>query len=492
MFNQPISSPVQPLTPNFVNKLTRIQNEPDYALISLAIAVMKPRIGSFSGIEGTYWYCNDANHIKTKIQTYNQERSNLRRDTAQSLPAFYYLIASMNDDGLASIREGAKEMGLTELTAVELFVKQQLNVSLYGVFISPENNAAFVAVSASSMALYHLSLSFVSLLYPEVFKHHPLTRDEAAILQALTNKTYTNFIERTSVVLSYMKTDILHQELIECFKGFRQTRINLCQQEIGNLDTKIETALQQYRNLMDQREEQIIRYEGLMAVNGDERNKDEQEAIEYLSTCPRIHDISYNGGTLSFCADTLFTNFSLDKWQNAVRRNNIYDNYRLPVDSIFHKRVNREMLFNAIFSSRPKLQVRVKGYVELKLIQCDMIAPRGQDPAETNLSLKDFITNPHFKIHGCPGRNKQQIITCLRRADIISAIECSIAAVGSVNIDETEYTFRPFLQEILTSKNKVLENSDGDYLTPEEAILWLSKREAPMEHASPAWVEMPF
>ena len=121
-----------------------------------------------------------------------------------------------------------------------------------------------------------------------------------------------------------------------------------------------------------------------------------------------------------------------------------------------------------------------------------MTAPRGQVEAESNLKLKDYISNPHFKIHGCPGRNKEQIIRCLRQADIVSAIECSIAAVASVNIDETEYTFRPFLQEVLTSKNKILENSAGEKMTPEEAVLWLSKQEIPQETETGESINMPF
>jgi hypothetical protein len=108
-----------------------------------------------------------------------------------------------------------------------------------------------------------------------------------------------------------------------------------------------------------------------------------------------------------------------------------------------------------------------------------MTAPRGQTCAENCYELKDYITNPHFKLHGCPGRNKEQIIRCLRQGDVVSAIECAIAATGSVNIDETEYTFRPFLLEVLNSKDKILQNNKGEDMTPEEAVLWLSKQNLP-------------
>ena len=477
MFNQTISSPISPLTRNYIGKLVRPEYEPDYSLVCLATALIKPRVESYSGIEGTYWYCNNANHVMTKMQSFNQQRENLRKDAADNMPGFYYLYTDFNEEDLKAIKEYAKELKLVELTTVESFVFQQLNVSNYGVFISPENNAAFMTVGTSSMALYHLSISFIPLLYPALFKKHPLNKQEAEVLKALTNKTHAAFTEKASELLQYMKTDILRQELSECFKGFRQTRIDNCKQLIDDADNQIEQLMVRYRNLMAQRDDYIVRYEGLMALNGPDRNKEEEETVEYLCECPNVHNVTYSNNTLKFCAESLFTNFDLQKWQSAIRRNNIYDGYRIPDDSPFRSQTNRKMLFDSIFNSRPKLYVRMKANFELKLTACDMTVPRGQTEAEVNINLKDCITNPHFKIHGCPGQNKHQIIACLRQGDVVSAVECSIAAVGSININETEYTFRPFLQELLTSKNKVLQNDKGEKMTPEEALLWLSKQE---------------
>ena len=166
----------------------------------------------------------------------------------------------------------------------------------------------------------------------------------------------------------------------------------------------------------------------------------------------------------------------MNKWQNVARRNNIYDSYRLPEGNAFRDKANRKLLFDNIFNNKPLLYVRMKGCVELMINRCDMIAARGQSEAENSVELVDYVSNPHFKLHGCPGRNREQIARCLRETDIISAIECSIAAIGSVNIDETEYTFRPFLQEILSSTNKIIQNAKGEAMTPEEALLWLSKQ----------------
>lgn len=476
MFNQTISNPISPLTRTYVNSLMRISQDPDYSLICLATALIKPRVQNYNGITGAYRYAADVQDVITRIGNWNKERSESPKELIDNVPAFYYMLLNLSGDGINSIRNYAKDAGLKELIAVENFIAQQLNNSAFLVFINPENNAAFIVVSSTSNALYHLSISFISLLYPTLFKSHPLTKEETEISKSLTNKTTTNFIEKTSAVLQYMKADLLRQELSQCFRGFRQGRINRCRQELENVNSRIDSIMSDYHHMMEKYNELIVQFEGLQVVNNEERNQEEQEAIDYLSSCPRIHDIQYSDGTLYFCADNLLTNFDLNKWNNAVRRNNIYDSYRLSEDSVFKDKAKRKLLLDNIFNQKPLLYVRMKGSIELRISVCDMIAQRGQLTAEENASLKDYITNPHFKIHGCPGRNREQISQCLRRADIMSAIECSIAAVGSVNIDETEYTFRPFLQEVLTSKNKIIQNNEGLAMTPEEALLWLSKQ----------------
>lgn len=477
MFNQNITYPIPPLTSTYINKLTRIQSDPDFSLISLATAVIKPRVENYDGIEGLYYYLSVSSQLANKVATLYAARKDMNGEYKKNVPGFFYLLANCSEDDLNDLQNKSKEIGLTELTAVESFVKQQLVISNYRAFISEEHNAAFVIVNSTSMALYHLSISFISLLYPALFKKVPLTKEEMEVLKGLTNKTSTNFVERTTLLLDYMKMDLLREELASCFKGFRQNRIDQCKRELDDADARADNALQEYYRRVEAYNEIMIRYEGLQIVNGDSQNEEEKEVIEYLSTCKKIHNVNYTNGTLSFLTDTLLTNFDMNKWRNAVRRSNIYDNYRLAPDNVFRDKIKRKLLFDNIFSVKPLLYVKVKGHIQLNITRGGMEAPRGQIDADACTALRNCLSNPHFKIHGCPGRNREQIIRCIRQGDVVSAIECSIAATGSVNIDETEYTFRPFLQEILTSGNKILENNAGETMTPEEAVLWLSKQD---------------
>lgn len=477
MFNNYISSIISPLTSTYVGKLTRIYNDPDYSLICLMTALVKPRVKNYVGVTGSYKLYRSPEAINNDLEMLNALRSEIaNKDAVENLPAFYYFIADMNEDQVRNVRAKASEIGLTELIAVENFIKQQLNMADYSVFINPESNTAFVVAGSTSMSLYHLSISFISLLYPVLFKENPLSKEEVEAVKGLTNKTSANFIERISSLLQYMKADLLRVELAECFKGFRQRKIDQSKLEMDTANTRVEQALDQYRRYVEQYNECVLRYEGMLVVNSDDRNNEEQETIEYIASCPNLTGINYSNGVLEFCTTTFLTNFDIEKWRNAVRRNNIYESYRLPEENVFKDKTKRKLLFDNIFSAKPLLYVKMKGNIELQINRFNMSAPMGQNLAENNSQLKDYITNPHFKIHGCPGRNKEQIIRCLKQGDVESAIECSVAATGSVNIDETEYTFRPFLQEILISKNKILQNTQGESMTPEEALLWLYKQ----------------
>ena len=430
----------------------------------------------YKGIAGVYRYKASTERVVDLLARWNNDIANYDKETIDNVPSFYYLIGDM--ENTTSIRQYAKEIGLTELKMVEAFVGQLLGQNPYLAFINEENNAAFVVANSTSYALFHVTISFISLFYPKLFKDHPLTKQEAEACRGLTLKNQTTFVNNISTLLQPIKSELLRKELADCFKGFRQGQIDKCRFDIDNVSSRIDSLMTDYHYLVNKYNELMVQFEGLQVVNANNQTEEEKEAIEFLSECPRLHDIEYKDGTLYFYADNLLTNFDLNKWRNAIRRNNIYDNYRIGSQNVFHMKKNRMLLFDNIFCDKPLLYVRMKGQIELRITQCDMVAPRGQIGAEHESFLKDYVTNPHFKVHGCLGRNREQIIQCLRRADIESAVECSIASVGSINIDETEYTFRPFLQEVLTSTNKIIETKDGEQMTPEEALLWLSKQNA--------------
>ena len=54
MFKERISTPVNPLTRQYVDTLNRPRGEYDYVLTMLGIVCFKPKVENYCGISGTY------------------------------------------------------------------------------------------------------------------------------------------------------------------------------------------------------------------------------------------------------------------------------------------------------------------------------------------------------------------------------------------------------------------------------------------------------
>ena len=91
--------------------------------------------------------------------------------------------------------------------------------------------------------------------------------------------------------------------------------------------------------------------------------------------------------------------------------------------------------------------------------------------------FKSYVPNPHLKIFSCLGGYEYKIADELRNRNYIVAVEMCCASAGSVNVEETEQTFRPFLGWIMSSREKILRRKDGVDMTPEEALIYLIDKE---------------
>lgn len=480
MFNDRISNPISPLTINYVNEfINRINGEPDYALTSLAYALFKPRFQKYDGIYGRIGIQGTVDDQLNDAKLIMKERRSMTEEELKRTPCLrYYILFNKND--YPTITEALKESGMQELPQIKAYMSQELKLESFAAMINKDLNYACVFVPTPHIEIYHLVIAFLGALFPLSFEDKPLTKDEINILKALTNKTSAKFVSLVSTALNTVKKDVLKFELHQCFSGFREQKISQAHQNVLNLERQIEETMQMYQNYMERLESAVVMYEGMKAVNGDDgNNQQETETIEYIAGCPRLHNVEYHNGELTFDVDTLLTNFDMLKWRNVVSRRDIFNNYRLEPNNPFSNVECRKKLLNTLFDTNdPELCVKMRGRFHLKINRNYMDVERGTGYTYFGTEMDNCLTNPHFELHGCPGENRNQVIECLKNADIISAIECCIAATGSVNIGETELTFRPFVQNILTSNKKIIHRmSDGVDLTPAEALMWLMMKE---------------
>lgn len=472
MFIDRLSTPVSPLTTNVVGKLIRPQFEPDYVLTCLSYALLKSRYKDYRGITGKI-----AIPLKSEFfESFIHDREALSEEERVLTPAFIYVTFD-NNLALSMLITRLKNLGMTELEQVNAFVKQTVENTEIHALIHKDTNTAFVFANTGTISVYHLTIAFFAALFPKPFEDKPLTKEEIDVLKSLTAKTSHKFVTLLSKQLDFAKLDILRSELSGCFKGFREGRIKTASDRLLQLERSMDEALNEFRKYSEQREEAMIILEGLKSVT-EGYGEQETEAVDYIVSCPRLHDVVYMNDVLTFNVDTLLTNFDVMKWRRVVDSKDIYNGYRIDSASPFASSANRKLLLDALFSSNdPEISVRMRANFRLYIIRNYMEVQRGDDFANNCYEITNALTNPHFKNHGCPGQNRDQIVTCLRQGDLVSAMECCIAATGSVNIGETEITFRPFVQEILTSTMKIIRRTDGVDMTPAEALLWLLNKQ---------------
>jgi len=480
MFNELINTPVSPLTIDYFNlnqKINRLSYEPDYSLSSLGFALFKPRIPDYKGICGRFGITGPVEaQIQDVLSNLNEGRK-MPKEQCLATPCLWYHQLTNKEDYL-TVSKTLNEHGMEELQQVKAYIKQELNITQFCAMIDKDTNLACVFVPSCNAQLYHLVIAFIASLFPTPFANKPLTPEEVNILKTLTNKSSGKFVSALSNALNIVKSDVLSFELSKCFQGFRQRKIEKAERDVRSLQDKINEVFDQYRRYSEMLENAVVTYEGMKALNGNGNDEQEKEAIDYIASCPRLHNVEYDSGNLEFNVDTILTNFDVLKWRNAVANQDIYNNYRLDKDNPFANLQSRKMLLDALFGSTdPELHVKLRAHFSLDMARSYMNVFRGDNYAGVSEELMHCLTNPHFKLHGCPGSNREQVISCLRSADIISAIECCIAATGSVNIGETEMTFRPFIAEILSSKDRIIKRKDGVDMTPAEALLWLLKKQ---------------
>lgn len=468
MFVSQIRRPISPLPEDFFFDKARPTGEYDYALSCLAFVLLHSRIQNYGGICGRCGVCgNIEDAVKDALFLEEQGNNDAPR-------FFYYYCTDMEGELVDKARAELKNGNLTELPQIEAYIKQETQLANYLVAISLKTNSAYVFAPTSHLGLYHLTIAFFFALYPNLFKDKPLTENERALLQSLTQKSPVRFTYLITKALEPMKNEMLKAQIAKWFAGYRESRVRSAEQDVARCQQFVQDNLSQYGQLMQNLNEAIVRYEGLKKVVSDNTEK-EDELTEYLAASPNLHDISYSNGYLTYTATTYLQNFDIMKWRHAVRCNDIYNSYRLADDNPFNNYASRKMLLDALFDSQdPDLMVNMIGTIKIHLGNNSVNVVAGED-----IKLDSdcgYITNPHYKYHGCLGSNRDQIVSCLQHGDIISAIECSIAGVGSVNIGETEYTFRRMVQEILTHKGKIIHRRDGTDLTTAEALLWLIKK----------------
>ena len=256
-------------------------------------------------------------------------------------------------------------------------------------------------------------------------------------------------------------------------KQLHEVKINAAKNQVESQKNEIRRVEDAYASAIATLRRLIVEFEGLKAT--ESYDDAEENLVEYLTMNKDVRCLRFSDNRLYFAITGLLNNYNVDAWNTFSTRGNIYDgDYGVRLPEAFKNLDNRKLLFDNIFSEEPLLMVRTAGNYCLRFEDCRVTCEGRYDYEANDPVFENYIPNPHIYWHACLGGYKDKVMQALKARNYIGAIELCVASAGSVNLDETTMTFRPFLGQILTSKAKVLVTKDGQEFTPEEALVWLA------------------
>lgn len=472
MFRDYIQNPIPPLTIDYCRRFARLEGEPDYSLTCLGFAVIKPRVDNYAGIGGEFQSFSTKDEAVARFKNYIKNKTN-------NNPTYcYYRYNNEDNKDLETID------GFEHIEKVEKYVSAACNNKKIDILVNEKLNAAAIFVNVYDIRIYHLLMVFIRLLFPAIFKENPLDRKfETNLAQACSSKEKSVFEEFISQVIAPYTEEIRSTVLAELVRDMNLSKVTAQEKVVEQARKTREQRYISYTQSIKDEENQRVLLEGLK-VYAEKAKSGDDELTKFLISNKELRALKVDGHTISFIVATTLKNWNSRTWATFSRNGAIYNgdyldrktNVNLTADAFVRSKENRKMLLDSIFGTEDYALKVCSNYTlsidEFKVSsQRDVKHGGALDYVREDPTVKSYIPNPHINIYHCLGGYESAITESLRSYDYVYAIEECIASAGSVNLDETDNVFRPFLGWILNSTEKILvRKSDGAEMTPEDVL----------------------
>ena len=469
MFRDNINKPIDPISEEYVKTLYRVENEPDYSFTCLAIALFKKRIPDYKGIKGIY------RNIPNQLEAFDDFTARVSQYDPSIPHYFYYTYSNSAYNDEESLKKFLEERypDFLQKETISRFVKDHADNDCV-VLYHETKNIAGIFINTRDLRVYHMLLTFIPLYYPAIFTESPIQDDEKPLLKSVLKQDASFFLNEIQNILSPYVEEFKRLQINGMLHSLHEQKLHDARTKLDAQRIEEENCRQRYHNAIARYRELNVIYQGLVIT--EQFDDSEKELLEFLCANKQIMNLTMDGPCIKFTVATTLTNYSENAWRVFSNAGWIYDGrygdgYN-PRDT-FKDKNNRKILLDDIFSDSPNFSVRMAGNYTFNLDDCSVVTDSGYNYVAADVRYKSYLPNPHLKIYACLGGYRDEIPEKLEQRDYIGAFEMAIASAGSVNLDETDNVFRPFLGYILSSDQKVLVRRDGTEYTPEEALLWL-------------------
>jgi len=466
---------IDPIPQQYVDSINRISNEPDYSLTCMGIALLKSRIENYNGISGKF--CNIYGEEKRCLDDFFDVES--KHDGETPLFCYYSYTSKYEDE--SEEKAALADKGYVIKETIGALLQAKASVKCIAAY-NEEKNSAVVLINSRNLKFYHLLLSFLSLLLPSLFKEKPLTEADIEIVKTLSKSDGKAFITRIRQAIEPYAENFRRMLLSGLMKSMHEKKIASAYNNVENQRMAVRNAEQSYAEAMRALKNYIVVYEGMKVT--EEYTKADEDLVEYLTTNQLIHNMSLEGSVLQFSVATILNNYNEDAWRTFSERGYIYsgsyDNdgrHDIQLLDVFKDKNNRKIFLDSLFCESPEFGIKIAGNYKIDFDSCCVTTARNYNYVDKDPMYASYVPNPHLKIFSCLGGYERRINKAVQEGNYIGAIEMCCASAGSVDLDETEQTFRPFLGWVMSSREKILRRKDGVEMTPEEALIYMIDKE---------------
>ena len=373
-------------------------------------------------------------------------------------------IISCSNDLKGSITNMVEGLGMwNEKTDLEKFILNNLGSNII-VYTNEELNSAIVCGDLDSKVIHAIAF-FVPRFFKKQFETQPPTEEEMAILKALLGDSPDDFLMELKRLArrTGLETKSNGSRIAGAMKTFRQTQYNNALEAYNGLVEMVDDRFESYKLALKDKHDAELRVEGARALLN--KDDDNEELIEFMCENPKIEIISIGDDAINLVIDACLDIYDADGFEEYT------DRFLSSIASPFGDDDTKLLLRN-VFSADPLFRVRTCGYYSLNMYGY-VTSARGYRYS----GRSDRIPNPHLQYHNCLGNNQADIQEFMRKGNMIGAIMQCISSCMSINIHEVGPTFKPFCEELMSKRTKVLELVDsGEQFTPAEAIAYLKEK----------------
>lgn len=386
---------------------------------------------------------------------------------------------TMRDDLVKKWAPVKEFNGMSEDIQAEEKIFKNVNMAGDKCFIDEATSRSIVLVFSSfNMVKWHAIASIFPKFYGRYFEkkdgHFVLTEDEKkGIALGMTvekkDEVFSNAILKFSEQFDF-RTPTIRAALNGYESSNFENRIRDLDKSIQDYISRIEECNNRYTQLLRQKREADDKRTLLVLQKDSVNNKD--TLMEYFIANKNLYLADYNKDFIDFYVKTPLGNFNPELAEELIK--NPHRSERADMYTNGDKKYtteDRDLLFKALFVDQ---SIRVWLFGKFRFSRNN-----GSYPVEAHSSfdqpseMRDCCPNPHLFYHSCMGDNKRYAIDRFMMGDYVGAMEQTIGAAASVNLNEGVTTSH-WMKDLLSKKSgRFFELSDGRRMNIDEVMKYL-------------------